>query len=293
MKHSKQESAADSRTKADARWTQALRLRLPKASVVDPLPNAEVAALVTDIQAALQEQAVPLPAADLVCEVESNVLASFPAVAFSGVDETRFLHAVVSLAGAPTPSIESWLFLVGSITIRLRIEPVSGKKTVERGSQQKQSAGDSGVAFDPKRFKNAIECELEGLPAEFDPRRAALRAMHEACRSVIARAYEPALNEKARALPQATYEEKKALAKWVSGELRELGLTLREPKTGMGAILRAHGGGTPGAGRFHLETTDASGVRHRPLTSSALPRLELMVDDLSRASYLDRSEPSR
>lgn len=142
-------------------------------------------------------------------------------------------------------------------------------------------------------FDQAIGRKLPELPSEFEARRTTLRALHTAVREATASAFEPVLNTRAQAMPHESYEDKKALAKWVNAELRELGLTLRCPKTGAPALLHGHPGGTPGVGRFHLEVTDDRGVRRRTVTSARLPHLVVRPDDLSRAPYGERSGRGR
>lgn len=137
-------------------------------------------------------------------------------------------------------------------------------------------------------FNHSVASKLADLPQDFAARREALRALHLAARSAIAESFEAALNREASERPQQTYEDKKALAKWVNAELRELGLTVRCPKTGRPAFVRGHAGGTPGVGRFHLEITDERGVQQRTVTSVNLPYLNLEADDLARAPYGER-----
>ena len=109
----------------------------------------------------------------------------------------------------------------------------------------------------------------------------------------MAAALEAAINAEAKLHPQETYEDKKALAKWVNAELRAFGLAIKNPDGGKPCFIMGNPGGKPGFGRFLFEYTDDSGKRHHPLTSVTLPHLELVPEDLTRASYVHRSERSR
>ncbi len=142
-------------------------------------------------------------------------------------------------------------------------------------------------------FNQRVAIKLSELPLDFAARREALRELHGAVRTAFASSFEAVLNAHAATLPQQTYEDKKTLAKWVNAELRELGLTIRCPRTGQPALLRGHPGGVAGVGRFHLEITDSAGVQRRTVTSVTLPELQLQPDDLTRAPYGERGSRSR
>lgn len=134
-------------------------------------------------------------------------------------------------------------------------------------------------------LRAAIESSFVELPFDFAARRKILIRAFDMAREEIAKAFEPVLNEVAAKMPQATYEEKKELAKWVNAELRRFGLAIKNPHSGKPCLLMGNPGGKPGFGRFLLEYTDDTGKRHHPLTSVTLPHLDLVPDELTRASY--------
>ena len=75
--------------------------------------------------------------------------------------------------------------------------------------------------------------------------------------------------------------------------LRELGLAIRCPRTGLPAILIGHSGGVPGVGRFHFEVVEPGGLPRRTLSSAVLPPLQLRPDDLARGQHVARPDRSR
>ncbi len=115
-------------------------------------------------------------------------------------------------------------------------------------------------------------------PACFDH----LLALAVAVREELAGRLGPRLLAHARSLPQAAYAEKQELAKWVNGQLRQLGLAVRCPKTGRAAILLADHGPNPEKGRFQVQTAHD---RKRTLSSVELPEFALMPADL-RQDYV-------
>ena len=97
------------------------------------------------------------------------------------------------------------------------------------------------------------------------------------------------LNAHLKTVPQESYQEKQALASQVNRELRELGLSIRCPRTGLPAILIADvREPSEGSSRFRLEVATAEGGRRRTYTAATLPDLELMVDN-PRCESLARS----
>ncbi len=134
-------------------------------------------------------------------------------------------------------------------------------------------------------FRRAIAPKVEELPKDYASRREALTALNDATRVAIAKALEAPLNAHAATLPQDTYEDKKTLAKWINAELRQFGLALKCDRTDRPCILVGNPGNRPDVGRFMLQYMDERGKLHHPLTSVTLPKLELMTDDLARATY--------
>jgi hypothetical protein len=139
----------------------------------------------------------------------------------------------------------------------------------------------------------AVDRFIRTLPDTYRPRRKSLENFSDSVRQKLATALEPSLNVYAVTLPQTTYEEKKALAKWVNAELRRFGLALRCPGTNQPCLLQAYQGNHPEIGRFRFDFVDAEGHRRQPISSANLPRLELMLDDLTRAPYGQRAQRLR
>lgn len=115
-------------------------------------------------------------------------------------------------------------------------------------------------------------------PAFFDH----LLALAVAVREELAARLSSRLAAQVRAMPHETYAEKQELAKWVNGQLRQLGLAVRCPKTGRPAILLADHGPDPEKGRFQVQTVHD---RKRTLSSVGLPEFIPMPADL-RQDYV-------
>lgn len=141
-----------------------------------------------------------------------------------------------------------------------------------------------------EQVRGAARRFAESLPAGYALRRDAAYRLQRVVREELVRAIEPVLNAEAQDRPHSTYAEKKSLARWLNGELRRLGLALRDP-SGHRCFLLGSTGGPGGNGRFVFEYTDERGVRRHPVSSAVLPHLELMPDDLYRGPHPSR--PSR
>lgn len=105
---------------------------------------------------------------------------------------------------------------------------------------------------DPGRHVRELLAATEPTeyPAFFDH----LLALAVAVREELAARLSPKLSAQVRTMPHETYAEKQELAKWVNGQLRQLGLAVRCPKTGRPAILLADHGPDPQKGRFQVQT---------------------------------------
>ena len=90
----------------------------------------------------------------------------------------------------------------------------------------------------------------------------ALRLQMEVQRA-IAKLLAPLLNDQLRELPQQTYEQKKELCRWVNAELRNLGLAVLCPKTGLPAMMHAAPGNHPELGRFEIQLSGSTSQRKR------------------------------
>lgn len=155
---------------------------------------------------------------------------------------------------------------------------VGGIDGVETGES---AGGRDGSTATVARIKSLLDAPT---PANYEEVRADLLRLSDMTRHEVAQRLTPALNEHAAKMPHATYEEKKKLATWVNAELRRFGLAVRSPD-GRPCLLKGNPGGQPGVGRFVFDFTDAAGRRHQPFSSVVLPRLELTLDDLTRAPY--------
>lgn len=133
---------------------------------------------------------------------------------------------------------------------------------------------------DPGRHVRELLAATEPTeyPAFFDH----LLALAVAVREELAARLSPKLSAQVRTMPHETYAEKQELAKWVNGQLRQLGLAVRCPKTGRPAILLADHGPDPQKGRFQVQTVHD---RKRTLSSVELPEFVPMPADL-RQDYV-------
>lgn len=183
------------------------------------------------------------------------------------------------------------------IRLRLAADHGTSEKWIEsylasvEGPQRRPVSKDRGV--DLESLRQAMDRIVHRLPAEYDARRRALAEVADGFRQQVAQALEGEFNRRIGELPQATYEDKKTVAKFVNAELRRFGLAIRSPRTGDPTLLQAYPGNHPDVGRYRLDYTDAEGHRHHAVSWTTLPRLELMLDNLTRAPYGQRSPRSR
>lgn len=113
---------------------------------------------------------------------------------------------------------------------------------------------------------DALRRALERLPSDYNevaPRAAGLRsAFHE----TLARTIEPRFNAALRAMPKRTPEERHRVVVWCNRQLRELGLAIRDPETGLPAILGVDSKGDPSdPTRFRLSIRAPTGPKWRTL----------------------------
>jgi hypothetical protein len=285
----KRASAAQQPSSATPRqettWRPWLRLKVPSLRVEALTRDADADLFRRVVVQILRRSRVPQRECVLAFSVDAASAGSFALE--TSPDAEKLRDAIVSMLSDPSVQSREVDLEAGNLLLSLSEPRDKGKPRTPQiliGSVTDELPGEIRSAFDEH-----IASKLDDLPREFPARRAALRELHVTSREAIAKAFEAGLNAAAASMPLATYEEKKSLAKWVNAELRELGLTIRCPKTGEPAILRGGPGGVPGVGRFHLEITDKAGNRHRTVTSSVLPPLALMPDDLTRAPYGERN----
>lgn len=154
----------------------------------------------------------------------------------------------------------------------------------KRAAPSTESVKSGGMGEGSENEKRAADAELRSLGRiSYTMLRERLAESFDRDRVRIAAQLEQPLNVEINARPHASYDEKKELAKWVNGELRSFGLAIKCPKTARPAILLGSPTGTPGVGRFHLEVMTDEGIPKRTVTSVEVPRLGLMLADLSWA----------
>ncbi|WP_145027834.1 hypothetical protein [Caulifigura coniformis] len=79
-----------------------------------------------------------------------------------------------------------------------------------------------------------------------------LRRAREVFYEAVASRFEEPLQKHLRSLAQDSYEEKKTLARWINGELRNLGLAVKCPKTGLDSMLCVSRDRATSTGAFRL-----------------------------------------
>jgi hypothetical protein len=148
---------------------------------------------------------------------------------------------------------------------------------------------DAGV--ESTQSRTAVEISLDKLPADYSACFAKLVKANHAFRGQVAVALQSRLNKHLHALPSESYAEKQAIASWVNGQLRDLGLAIKCPKTGrpgnLVADLKEAGGDIS---RFRLEIREESGKRIRTISSRTLPELELIEDEPRQEPLLKWSQ---
>lgn len=112
--------------------------------------------------------------------------------------------------------------------------------------------------------------------ADYRAAREAAQRMRLILSQEIAARVEPSFNAEIAAMPQGTYDDKKALSKWINHELRELGLTVACPKTGLSVYLTGNTGNDRQVGRFLFHALQADGQRFASHSTAQLPWLRLI-----------------
>lgn len=144
-----------------------------------------------------------------------------------------------------------------------------------------------------ERFRLEVRSILAALGPSLEKRTEALRNLQGALREEAAAALTEPLNTAVAQMPAATYEEKKIVATWVNEQLREYGLAVKCPRSGLPGILQANPGNDPARGRFRIEVLDAKGQRQHHMTAVRLPELSLVVDTTPRIPHRVRREWTR
>jgi hypothetical protein len=114
-----------------------------------------------------------------------------------------------------------------------------------------------------------------------------IRREVEQYRSDVAKRFTPIFNARFASTPHQSYEQKKALCRWANEQLRELGLAVKCPKTGLPAIYVADTGPHPERGRFRLKVTTEDGKLRHTLTALEVPTVELMPDPPRREKFAE------
>jgi hypothetical protein len=144
------------------------------------------------------------------------------------------------------------------------------------------------------RTRHAIRELIALCPDDNEGRSAAFLDMREAIHQEIAAALEPTLNKHLHSIDSSHAEAKRRLCTETNRQLRNLGLAIRDHRTGRPAILVADARtASDDKGRFRLELRDETGRIIRTLSSPTLPdHLELMEDSI-REEPLARDARSR
>lgn len=136
-------------------------------------------------------------------------------------------------------------------------------------------------------IRNRVRAFAGTGPQYYEQLRARLKSLDTAVREEIARAIEPAINERVKTMPQATPEERRELAQWLNSELRSIArLAIRDHDSGQASTIFYDN-----KGRWRFIYRDLLGNRHQPTGKTTLPYLDLLLEDsrLSRQSTPHRS----
>ena len=158
------------------------------------------------------------------------------------------------------------------------------------------NAGEGGAMADESQ-RTAIHSLFRNLPGDFSGRLAALVRIRDIFHEEIAVSMTAALNEHFNGLPQDTLSEKRQTAAYINGALRSIGLTIREPKTGLPGLLVVDVQASKKDGqeisRFRLEVRDEAGEVSRPLCARYLPEFSFMQDRQRKEYWKKRQRPGR
>jgi hypothetical protein len=136
-------------------------------------------------------------------------------------------------------------------------------------------------------LQQAVTRLLEGCPNAYSPAKRWAIDISSTIADQLARSIAPLLNSHLSTMPQTTLAEKRELAIWINAELRDLGLCIRCPKTGLPGLLYADfkDSQNDGVSRFRIESRRASGRRTETSVFKTLPELGMMpepVRDIGR-----------
>jgi hypothetical protein len=137
----------------------------------------------------------------------------------------------------------------------------------------------------------AVQALFRDLSPTLPHRHEQLQSLRAMFHSELARALQQPLNAHIAELPQNTYEDKVSVATYVNELLRNVGLSIKDPKTGRRAILLAdrEDGAHPDIARFRMEVRDDNGRATRTFTTRhQLPELTLIADAPRKTAWTKR-----
>ena len=127
---------------------------------------------------------------------------------------------------------------------------------------------------------------LDRLPTDYTAAYPQLLELRSIFHHELASCMQARLNEHLTKLELDSYQQKQGIATWVNQQLREVGLAIRDPKTGRPATLVADTrDANDELGRFRFDVRDDDGRTRRTFTSNTLPLLELMEDEVRREAF--------
>jgi hypothetical protein len=138
------------------------------------------------------------------------------------------------------------------------------------------AASDSTGNIGAERQK-AIGSMFANLPEAGSERTKALQAIRGAFYAELAKQYEPVMNEFVRVQPQVTKEDRSNLATTINRMVRELGLSVKCPRTNLPAtlIVDSKREGDKVICRYRYKTINAAGEHKPTFTCYEFPDLEL------------------
>lgn len=148
----------------------------------------------------------------------------------------------------------------------------------------------SKEAAQAEKRRDRVRALLEPDASQpFSRRISRLKNLRQLVHEEIASELQDAFNAQIRSMPHQTYPQQRALVIWVNSQLRDLGLAVRCPKTGLPGILIADTSSPDSTvGRIRMDVRDDSGRRIRthifalPLALSIMPDRE-RVEGLAKS----------
>lgn len=159
---------------------------------------------------------------------------------------------------------------------------------------------DAESPLSPER-RAALAALFADLPTDFHERYEAIETIRHAFHRELASALQDSLNTHLASLPQDSPDERKELTAWLNLHLRQVGLAVRCPVTGLPARLQVDNqdANHPETTRFRFSTYVPGRGSLNRCACKVLPELELVeatprVESLSRAfKETGRDAPAR